>query len=448
MAYDILAFGASTKILNTEAIQQAIDLASKNGGGQVKIPAGEFLTGALFLKTNVELHLSAGAILKFSDNPKDYPVVMSRWEGVHREVYASCIYAQEQMNIAITGLGTLDGNGMKWWDTFRDAPENLAYPRPKLVSFHDCQRIIMKDIQLINSPSWTINPILCRNLTFDNLIILNPADSPNTDGIDPESCENVRISNCHIDVGDDCIAIKSGTEDLKEKIPCENITITITNCTMVHGHGGVVLGSEMSGDIRNIVLSNCVFQETDRGIRLKSRRGRGGIVEDIRINNIVMDQVMCPFILNLYYFYGPRGKEPYVWKKTVYPIDERTPQFRRIHFSDITARNVHAAAGFIYGLAEQFIQELTFDRIDISMAQKAKPGIPAMMTGLSVMSKQGFYLGFSKNIAFHQVSLENHEGPAFLLENTQQIEITKLRSTQSNDLNELIVEKKSAYETD
>ncbi|MCO9197658.1 hypothetical protein KUX55_23705, partial [Salmonella enterica subsp. enterica serovar Mbandaka] len=158
-------------------------------------------------------------------------------------------------------------------------------------------------------------------------------------------------------------------------------------CTMVHGHGAVVLGSEMSGDIRNVVISNCVFQETDRGIRLKSRRGRGGIVEDVRINNIVMDQVMCPFILNLYYFCGPRGKEPYVWEKTRYPIDERTPKFRRIHFSDITARNVHASAGFIYGLAEQFIQEITFDRIAISMAEEAIPGVPAMMTGLSEMSK-------------------------------------------------------------
>lgn len=141
--------------------------------------------------------------------------------------------------------------------------------------------------------------------------------------------QNVRISNCHIDVGDDCIAIKAGTEDTYERIACENITIT--NCTMVHGHGGVVLGSEMSGSIRNITISNCIFQETDRGIRLKSRRGRGGIVEDIRVSNIVMDNVMCPFILNLYYFCGPRGKEPYVWEKA-YPIDERTPAFRRIHF--------------------------------------------------------------------------------------------------------------------
>ncbi len=485
-----MTFGASIDELNTEAIQQAIDAAASDGGGTVVVPAGEFLTGALFLKSNVELHLSAGAVLKFSDDPKDYPVVHSRWEGVHRKVYASCIYAQNVENISVTGFGTLDGNGKKWWHTFRNEPDNLAYPRPKLMSFHNCHRITVKDIKLIQSPSWTINPILCSNATFDNLTILNPADSPNTDGIDPESCKNVRISNCHIDVGDDCIAIKAGTEDTYERIACENITIT--NCTMVHGHGGVVLGSEMSGSIRNITISNCIFQETDRGIRLKSRRGRGGIVEDIRVSNIVMDNVMCPFILNLYYFCcifqetdrgirlksrrgrggivedirvsnivmdnvmcpfilnlyyfcGPRGKEPYVWEKKAYPIDERTPAFRRIHFSNITARNVHASAGFIYGLAEQFIQEITFDNIDVSMAQDAVPGVPAMMTGIEEMSRQGFYIGFAGKVSFNQMSIENHEGPAFLLENTKEISIEKFQSNQSENMDELVVRKNFAY---
>ncbi|MFR2689819.1 MAG: glycoside hydrolase family 28 protein, partial [Enterococcus faecium] len=251
------------------------------------------------------------------------------------------------------------------------------------------------------------------------------------------------ISNCHIDVGDDCIAIKAGTEDTYERIACENITIT--NCTMVHGHGGVVLGSEMSGSIRNITISNCIFQETDRGIRLKSRRGRGGNVEDIRVSNIVMDNVMCPFILNLYYFCGPRGKEPYVWEKTAYPIDERTPAFRRIHFSNITARNVHASAGFIYGLAEQFIQEITFDNIDVSMAQDAVPGVPAMMKGIEEMSKQGFYIGFAEKVTFNQMTIENHEGPAFLLENTKEISIEKFRSTQSENMDDLVVRKNFAY---
>jgi polygalacturonase len=288
----------------------------------------------------------------------------------------------------------------------------------------------------VNSPSWTVNPVGCYNVTLDNLSINNPADSPNTDGINPESCTNVRISNCNIDVGDDCIAIKAGTEDTKERIPCENITIT--NCTMVHGHGGVVLGSEMSGDIRNVTISNCVFKQTDRGIRMKSRRGRGGTIEDIRISNIVMEDVICPFTLNLYYFCGPRGKEKYVWDKNPYPITDETPCFRRIHFANITARNVHASAGFLYGLAEQYVSEITFTNIDISMARNAVPGHPDMMTGIENMNNRGFYLGNARDVQFHQVTIENHEGPAFYIENGEAIEIMNCHSKNTSKPEKLV----------
>ncbi|WP_019640761.1 glycoside hydrolase family 28 protein, partial [Paenibacillus fonticola] len=311
--YNIVDYGAvsGSTLPVTEAIARAIDAASAAGGGTVYVPAGTYHTGAIFMKSNIELRLSPGAVLSFSTDPADYPAVESRWEGVKRQVHASCIYGSDLHNVSITGSGTLEGNGQPWWDKHRNRPEELEYPRPKMISFDRCERVTIKDITLKNSPSWTINPICCYNVTIDNLFILNPADSPNTDGINPESCTNVRISNCNIDVGDDCIAIKAGTEDTAERIPCENITIT--NCTMVHGHGAVVLGSEMSGDIRNVTISNCVFKQTDRGIRLKSRRGRGGVVEDIRISNIVMEDVICPFILKLYYFCGPRGKDKYVW---------------------------------------------------------------------------------------------------------------------------------------
>lgn len=437
--YLITDFGAgSDNKLNTDAIQTAIDTAFNKGGGKVIVPTGEFLTGAIFLKDNIELYLSPGAVLKFSDQQEDYPVVTSRWEGVMREVYASCLYAENAKNISVTGFGTMDGNGLKWWHIFRNEREKLSYPRPKLISFDNCSNITIKDVTLMNSPSWTVNPIRCQNITIDNLSIYNPANSPNTDGIDPESCKNVRISNCHIDVGDDCIAIKAGTEDTSEHISCENITIT--NCTMIHGHGGVVLGSEMSGDIRNVTISNCVFQDTDRGIRLKSRRGRGGVVEDIRVNNIVMEGVICPFILNLYYFCGPKGKDKYVWDKNPYPITEETPMFRRIHFSQITARNVHASAGFIYGLAEQYVSEITFSDIAISMAENAIPGKPAMMAGIEDMKSRGFYIGFAKDILFNQVIVENHEGPAFYVENSEEIELSNCKSKNTKNEELLIKE--------
>ncbi|MWV43893.1 glycoside hydrolase family 28 protein [Paenibacillus sp. HJL G12] len=426
--YNIMDYGAhrNSPELSTEAIAAAIAAANSAGGGTVFVPAGNYHTGAIFLKDHIELRLSPGAVLSFSTNPEDYPVVQSRWEGVLQQVHASCIFGMGLENVSVTGSGTLDGNGQPWWDKKRNRPEELPYPRPKLISLDGCIRVTIKDVTLKNSPSWTVNPIRCDNVTIDNISILNPADSPNTDGIDPESCRNVRISNCHIDVGDDCIAIKSGTEDTQERIPCENITIT--NCTMIHGHGGVVIGSEMSGDIRHVTISNCIFKQTDRGIRLKSRRGRGGIVEDVRISNIVMEDVICPFIMNLYYFCGPRGKDKYVWDKHPYPVTRETPQFRRIHFANITARKVHAAAGFLYGLAEQYISEVTFSDIEISMAENAIPGRPAMMSGLPDMNNRGFYLGNVRDVQFRQVTIENHEGPAFYIENGENVEVLQCRS--------------------
>lgn len=426
--YNIADYGAlrDSQVPATAAIADAIEAADKAGGGTVYIPAGTFVTGAVRLRSNVQLHLDPGAVLSFSTAPEDYPAVESRWEGVKQEVHAPCIYGAGLVNVSITGSGTINGNGAPWWEKHRNHPGELDYPRPRLIGLDSCSRVTIRDVTLINSPSWTVNPIGCRNVLIDNLSILNPADSPNTDGINPESCSDVRISNCHIDVGDDCIAIKAGTEDTQERIPCENITIT--NCVMVHGHGAVVLGSEMSGDIRNVTISNCVFKQTDRGIRMKSRRGRGGIIEDIRVSNIVMEDVICPFTLNLYYFCGPRGKEKYVWDKNPYPVTGETPHFRRIHYANITARNVHAAAGFLYGLAEQYVSEITFTNIDISMAKHAVPGHPDMMTGIEYMQRRGFYLGNVRDVQFQQVSIENHEGPAFYIENGEDVEFMNCRS--------------------
>lgn len=436
--YSIADYGATTNgELVTKSIDAAIEAAKEAGGGTVLVPAGEFFTGPIRLYSNITLHLTPGAVLKFSTNQEDYPVVDSRWEGASREVYMSCIYGEDIENVTISGSGKLDGNGHDWWDVFRNRHDELKYPRPKLISFERSSRITLKDFNIIDAPSWTINPIQSFDITVDNVSILNPANSPNTDGINPESCKNVRISNCNIDVGDDCIAIKSGTEDADELIVCENITIT--NCTMVHGHGGVVLGSEMSGGIRNVTISNCVFQDTDRGIRLKSRRGRGGTIEDIRVSNVVMDNVFSPFILNLYYFCGPRGKEKYVWDKNPYPVTDETPTFRRIHFSDITARNVQSSAGFLYGLAENYLSEITFNNIDISLANDATPEVSAMMTGLEATTNQGFYMGNVKDSTFKNITIENHEGPAFYLENCENVIIENAESKNTKKEEELIV---------
>lgn len=419
--FSVLDYGAVNdgSTLCSEAFEKAVQACEKAGGGTVYVPAGRYLTGPIKFVSNMTLNLEAGAVLLFHEDIEKYPVIVNRWEGVDRETYAPLLYGDNLENIAVTGRGILDGQGACWWTAVKE--KKIKYPRPRFVGFCQCERVLIEGVKFINSPSWTLNPIECENVTIDGITIKNPSNSPNTDGIDPESCKNIHISNCHIDVGDDCIAVKAGTEQCSKKIPCENITIV--NCTMVHGHGGVVLGSEMSGIIRNVTISNCVFEGTDRGIRMKSRRGRGGAIEDIRVNNIIMKGVFCPFVMNLYYYCGPGGKDQYVWDKNPYPVDERTPAFRRVHFNNIEVREASAAAGFMYGLAEQFVDEVSFTNVSIHMADNAQPQHPAMMSNLEPMTKKGFFCSNSSNVKFNNVTISNQDGAAFMFDNVKGISL-------------------------
>jgi polygalacturonase len=395
--------------LCTDAFARAVEACAATGGGVVIVPAGEFLTGAIRLKSNINLYLEPGAVVRFSRDEADYPPVVTRWEGRDCEVHSPMIYGENLENVSVTGFGTLDGQGGAWWERLRRG--ELRYPRPRLVGLTCCRRVTISDVRLINSPSWTVHPLLCDTVTVRNITIQNPPDSPNTDGINPESSRNVHISDCHIDVGDDCVTLKSGAEDCAERVSCENIAIT--NCTMVRGHGGVVIGSEMSGGVRGVVIGNCVFEGTDRGIRIKTRRGRGGAVEDIRVDNIIMKRVVCPIVMNMFYFCGPGGKERIVWDKNPYPVDASTPAFRRIHFSNITAREAGACAGFLYGLPEMPIQEVTLSGVDVEMAEGALPAMPAMMSGLEPMAGRGFFCRNARDIEFDHVSIRGHIGAAF-----------------------------------
>ena len=417
--FNITDFGAvpDGKTLCTEAFSKAVSKCEQMGGGTVYVPAGTFFTGAIHLVSNTNLYLDAGATLLFSQDLEDYPLVNSRWEGEEKLMYSPLIYGDNVENVSITGFGILNGQGDIWWKLNNE--HKLKYPRPRFICFQNSERVLIEGIQIINSPAWTVNPVNCNNVTINKISIKNPADSPNTDGINPDSCRNVRVSNCYISVGDDCIAIKSGVEQSKYRIPCENITVT--NCTMLYGHGGVVIGSEMSGSIRNVTISNCIFEGTDRGIRLKSRRGRGGSVEDIRINNIVMTKVMCPLIMNLYYFCGEGGKADIVKDKNPQPVDEGTPAFRRIHLSNVTARDAGACAGFFYGLPEMPIEDISFDNVSVHMDADGKPDVPAMMDNLESMKRKGIYLNNVKNANFNNVQITNHEGDAFTVENCESI---------------------------
>jgi len=424
---DVYDFGAAGdgRTLDTRTIQLAIEACSSAGGGTVSFPPGAFVTGSLTLRSHVTLHLEAGAILLGSEDPADYPLVRSRWEGVEQETHAPLIGGSCLEGIAVVGRGTVDGRGEAWWQRFREpGGRALRYPRPRLISFVDCDNVLIEGLTLTRSPSWTINPVRCHNVTIDKVTIANPPDSPNTDGINPDSCANVHISNCHIDVGDDCIAIKSGTEaeDIGKRAPCENITIT--NCTMVHGHGAVVIGSEMSGGIRNIVVSNCIFESTDRGIRLKSRRGRGGVVEDIRVTNVIMVDVLCPFTVNLYYACGAWG-DKVVSDRQPHPVTAGTPQVRRISLSHITAREVKLAAGFVAGLPEMPVEDVSLHDVTISMARDAEPGYPEMADDMELMQGAGLHVRNVRGLRLEDVEIADQEGPALVLDNASGVRITE-----------------------
>ncbi len=440
--FNIIDYGAISNqhTSNTSAIQAAIDACSQVGGGTIYVPAGHYITGSISLKSNITLFLDAGAVLLGNEDFDDYPIIEDRWEGKQQQVYAPLITGQNLHNVALQGRGIIDGSGAFWWKPFRE--KKLQYARPRLIGFTDCQNVLIEGVTLTNSPAWTVNPVRCENVTVDKVTIINPPNSPNTDGINPDSCRYVHISNCHIDVGDDCITIKSGieNEDRASLVPCENITIT--NCTMAHGHGGVVIGSEMSGGVKNVTISNCVFIGTDRGIRLKSRRGRGGVVENIRVTNVVMEKVLCPFILNLFYSGDGNWESEALFDKQQNPVTASTPRFQHIHFNHITAYEVEHAAGFIYGLPEMPIKDISFNDVSVSMTPDAQAGIPAMAPNLAPMQQVGFYANSVQDLRFHNVEIAHQNGAGFKLIDVANVELSAV-TTRTPRLDVAFVEAKN-----
>ena len=344
--YDIKNFGAVGDGITdcTEAFKNAIVECNKNGGGKVLVPKGTYYTGAIHLLSNVNLHLDENAVLKFSTDSKKYlPFVYSRWEGVECMNYSALIYAYGQENIAITGKGILDGQAANknWWNWKgkndfgwiegmpnqnegriklfelgeNDTPvedRNFGegfYLRPNFIQFYKSKNILVQGITLKDSPMWFINPVLCYNLTFRDLKI--EGMGPNNDGIDPESCENVLIDNCYFDNGDDCIAIKSGRNNDGRRVNVPSKNIIIKNCKMKNGHGGVVIGSEISGGANNIFVEECIMDspELDRALRIKTNSIRGGKISNIFVRNLTIGEVKEAILkINFYYEEGDAGK--------------------------------------------------------------------------------------------------------------------------------------------
>jgi polygalacturonase len=424
--FNVGAFGAvgDGKTLCTAAIQAAIDVCSKAGGGTVVVPPGVYLTGPVFLKSHMVFDVMAGATLLGSGNFSDYPTMAGRWEGLDRTIYASLLTGSDLENVTIQGRGTLDGQGPIWWDAFRKTmalrrqmnllerePENppgspLAWPRARMINLYRSKNIVIRDLTIVNSPSWNIHPVDCENVLIDGVSIVNPKTSPNTDGIDPESCRNVRISNCYISTGDDCIVIKSGYKYIPDHPfgVCEGIVVA--NCCFGFGHAGVGIGSETAGGVRNVTASNCVCDGTVRGLYIKSARGRGNVIEDIRATNWVMRNLeQEPVILTLIY----QASDP----TKAMPVDNTTPTIRNVYFSGVTAHTSKRAI-LIQGLAESPIQNVYLRDIVVESAA----------TGALCSEAAG--------VTMENVIVNADGGPSLSASDTRDLDVVRFRTNKAN----------------
>ena len=404
--------------LNTKAFEKAIAALEKKGGGHLVVPAGVWFTGPIVLKSNIDLHLEVGAVIQFSGDESLYAVIKTSFEGLDTRRCQSPLSANGAENISITGKGVIDGNGQFWrpvkkskmtegqWKEVLSRPggveakkdywvPNQAYAdaeksanmnvpkattdeewnrikrflRPVMVSLVNCKNVLLQGVIFQNSPAWNIHPLMCENIIIDDVLARNPAYAQNGDALDLESCKNALIVNSKFDAGDDGICIKSGKDKdgrLRGR-PCENVVVD--GCTVFAGHGGFVVGSEMSGGVKNILVENCQFLGTDVGLRFKSTRGRGGIVENIFIDNISMTDIKTDAITFNMYYGGKSvaemladGDNPD--NVTKQPVTEETPIFRNIDIKNIVCNGAGRAMEF-NGLPEMPINGIRLQNINI-----------------------------------------------------------------------------------
>lgn len=389
--FDVRQFGAKGDgvTVDTRAIQKAIDECGKAGGNIVRLTAGTYLSKPIFLQSNTTLHLDEGATLKATDEPADFTDPQRPGNVI------AFINGQDLTNIAITGKGTIDGSGHRWWGPAREAklakqPE--ARRRPRMVVLNNCVNLKVQDVTLTNSPSFHLVPRDCENVDIDSVRFIAPDESPNTDAIDPSTSRYVRITNCHIDVGDDNVAIKSGRHDsVHPNAACEHITVT--DCKFFHGHG-MSIGSETVGGVRNLKVERISFDQTESGVRIKSDRSRGGLAENLSYSDLTMNNVNAPINITMYYPKIPPEDTPA-------PADSRTPVYRNIRITNLTATS-SKNAGFIVGLPESPITDIVLENVHITAPK-----------GLTIRNA---------NVTLKNVKIEVQEGPPFILQNNAVIE--------------------------
>jgi polygalacturonase len=458
MTHDITDYGAEAggASVCTKAFREAVAACATVGGGTVRVPVGAYHTGPIHLCDNLTLELEAGAVVHFVEDFDAYPIVETRWGGAMCRGFSPLIYGKGLENVEIRGRGIFDGHGHVWWEELRRLKrEGIAAPydgrtrkiaalnpgyedtghggggqptqflRPPLLQFLECRHVRIEGVTFRNSPFWNTHIVLCDDVSVTDVRFENPVEGPNSDGLDIDSSTCVRVSGCHFDVGDDCLCLKSGVDADGRRVgrPTENVTIT--NCTMRHGHGGVVLGSESAGDIRQVVVSNCIFDGTERGIRVKSRRGRGGVIEDFRVSNLIMREVGCPLVITGYYWCGtPQDRRGWIASAKAQPVTGETPILRNFQFAHVTCRKAKWAAAAFWGLPEAPIENLLLDDVLIEMDPEAEAGMAEGAFGLPQPTHAAGVLGRNlKAVVFRNTRLVNVEGELFSLDACQSVSL-------------------------
>lgn len=408
---------------DTQAIQSAINCLPKKG--RLYFPKGTYLTAPLCLKSHITLDIPEGAKILATPDKSRFPVIPGKildmengeelhfgtWEGNAVSMHQAVIFAQHVEDISIVGRGIIDGNAPEagWWIDVKSHPHG----RPRLMFFNRCDGVSVHGIHACNSASWQMHPYFSSNVSFLDMFISAPKDSPNTDAIDPEACDVVNIIGCRFSVGDDCVAIKSGKIEIGSKFKQPANLHTIRNCLMEFGHGAVTLGSEMAGGVTNLTVNRCVFRETDRGLRIKTRRGRGkdAIIDGVVFENIRMEGVLTPIVINMWYnCCDPDRNSEYVWSRKALPVDERTPYLGKFTFRNMTCLDCEAAACYCDGLPEMPIKEINVENILFTYSENAKPSRPAMREFMEEFCRVGMYFDNVSRLVVKNVKLEGVVG--------------------------------------
>ncbi len=435
-AVNVKDFGAvgDGKADDTLAIQTAVNCLPK--GGRLYIPDGVYNTAPLSLKSNMTIELGENAVLLGLTDESRYPVIpgtlndivtgedvqFGMWEGESVPMHQSLLFAEYAENINIIGRGTVDGNAQnsQWWVNVKE--RKIA--RPRLLFFNRCKNVTVHGITVQNAASWQIHPYFSQQMNFFDLEINAPKDSPNTDALDPEACDNVNIVGCKFSVGDDCIAIKSGKIEIGKKYKTPADHHTIRNCLMQFGHGAVTLGSEMAGGVKNLTVNRCIFNHTDRGLRIKTRRGRGkyAVIDGVLFENIKMDGVLTPIVINMWYnCCDPDRFSEYNTTREKLPVDDRTPYLGKFTFKDMDCENCQVAACYCDGLPEMPIDEITVENIKFTYDPDAKPGYPSMKNNNVQLCRAGMYFDNVRRLTVKNVTVDGCDGEELMAQNYEEL---------------------------